>query len=173
MPFPHSCRVFPRWFMEADAVPAGESRAADETTTRFVPWSESHFDASAQLVASAYRGHVDSEINDQYRSPGGAKRFLTNIIQYPGCGTFYAPASMAAIDVATGALAGISLASLVAPDAGHVTQLCVAPQFRGRGIGRELLRRSRLALAAGGRYTVSLTVTEQKDRKSTRLNSSR
>jgi ribosomal protein S18 acetylase RimI-like enzyme len=161
MPFAQFCRSYPRWFMEA---PTHSSHLGGyigaEKQTRIIPWSEAYFDTSGQLVAEAYRGHVDSEINDQYRSPSGARRFLTNIIQYPGCGAFYAPASMAAIDAATGALAGISLASLVAPDAGHITQLCVAPPFRGRGIGRELLRRSRLALAAGGCETVSLTVTE-------------
>jgi ribosomal protein S18 acetylase RimI-like enzyme len=170
MPFAHACRSYPRWFMEA---PAGAVDSTPQTRDgfvkeivrnagkmRFVPWTEAHFDSSAQLVAAGYRGHVDSEINDQYRSPAGARRFLTNIVQYPGCGTFFAGASLAAVDATTGGLAGISLTSLVAPDSGHVTQLCVAPQYRGQGIGRQLLRLSRLALAANGSKTVSLTVTE-------------
>ncbi|MEQ1887229.1 MAG: GNAT family N-acetyltransferase [Bryobacteraceae bacterium] len=165
MPLQHSCHFYPRLFMEADTKPpkaeTRASRSANDNGIRMVPWTEAHFDASAHLVANAYRGHIDSEINDQYRSPGGARRFLTNIIQYPGCGTFHAQASMAAVDTESGALAGISLASLVAPDAGHITQLCVGSQFRGRGIGRELLQQSRLALAASGRLTVSLTVTEE------------
>jgi ribosomal protein S18 acetylase RimI-like enzyme len=167
MPFAHCCHTYPRWFMEAPAAPAeiplrdaAAPGAVSFVPLQFVNWTEAHFDSSAQLVAAAYRGHVDSEINDQYRSPSGARRFLTNIIQYPGCGTFYAAASFAAIDPATGALAGISLASLVAPDSGHITQLCVAPQYRRHGVGREILRRSRVALAANGCKTVSLTVTE-------------
>jgi len=165
MPFAHFCQAYPRWFMEAPALPRPEGQVPDESASeaghmQFVAWTEAHFDNSAQLVAAAYRGHVDSEINDQYRSPAGARRFLTNIVQYPGCGTFYRAASLAAIDPSTGALAGILLASLVASDSGHVTQLCVAPQYRGRGIGRELLRCARLALAANGSKTVSLTVTE-------------
>jgi ribosomal protein S18 acetylase RimI-like enzyme len=110
-------------------------------------------------VTAAYRGHIDSEINDQYRAPAGARRFLANIIQYPGCGTFFAPASYAATDPPNGALCGMSLASLVASDVGHITQLCVAPSHRGTGLGYELLRRSLLALAAHGCRSVSLTVT--------------
>ncbi|MEQ1947220.1 MAG: N-acetyltransferase [Bryobacteraceae bacterium] len=161
MPFPQACSIFPRWFMEADTNAKADPVRASDNGIQMVPWTEAHFDASAHLVANAYRRHIDSEINDQYRSPGGARRFLTNIIQYPGCGTFHAPASMAAVDTETGALAGISLASLVAPEAGHVTQLCVAQKYRGRGIGRQLLGRSRTELASSGRHTVSLTVTEE------------
>ena len=90
-------------------------------------WSDHYHDAAASLIAAAYAGHVDSRINDQYRSTAGARRFLYNIVQYPGCGTFYRPASYAAFEAARGRLCGISLASLVAPDCGHITQICVSP----------------------------------------------
>ena len=56
-------------------------------------------------------------------------------------------------------LCAMSLASLVAPDSGHITQLCVTPSQRGTGLGYELSRRSLQALAAHGCRTVSLTVT--------------
>ena len=42
----------------------------------FDRWTERRQDEAAQLIASAYRGHIDSEINDQYRSAEGARRFL-------------------------------------------------------------------------------------------------
>ena len=61
-------------------------------------WSDHYQDAAAQLIAAAYTGHVDSRINDQYRTSGGARRFLYNIVQYPGCGAFYRPASFAAFE---------------------------------------------------------------------------
>jgi ribosomal protein S18 acetylase RimI-like enzyme len=102
---------------------------------------------------------VDSNINDQYRSTGGARRFLTNIVQYPGCGTFFSPAACVAIPATGRGLYGICLTSLVAHDVGHITQVCVAPAFRGTGLGYELLRRSLVALADHGCRTVSLTVT--------------
>jgi ribosomal protein S18 acetylase RimI-like enzyme len=49
----------------------------------------------------------------------------------------------------------------VARDTGHITQICVAPSQRGKGIGYTLLRQSLLALAAHGCRTVGLTVTSK------------
>jgi len=52
------------------------------------PWSEQEYQSAAALITAAYRGHVDSEINDQYRTLTGSLRFLNNIVRFPGCGTF-------------------------------------------------------------------------------------
>ena len=158
VPFAQWFRAFPRRFLEASALQA--LALSDHATpgVSITPWTEARQDDSARLVAAAYRGHVDSDINDQYRSPSGARRFLNNIVQYPGCGTFFGPASYAATD-AKGALCGMSLASLVSDTTGHITQICVSPAQRGKGVGYALLRRSMLALAAHGCRTVGLTVT--------------
>jgi ribosomal protein S18 acetylase RimI-like enzyme len=56
-------------------------------------------------------------------------------------------------------LCGISLASLVTPETGHVTQICVSPAVRGTGIGYELLRQSLTTLREMGCMSASLTVT--------------
>jgi ribosomal protein S18 acetylase RimI-like enzyme len=48
----------------------------------------------------------------------------------------------------------------VAADVAHITQLCVAPAYRGRGLGRALLNRSAESLLHGGFQAISLTVTE-------------
>ena len=157
VPFASWFRSFPRRFLEAPAMHALALPEHQPEGVAITPWTEAKQDDSARLVAAAYRGHVDSEINDQYRSPSGARRFLSNIVQYPGCGTFFAPASYAAGDAK--GLCGISLASLVAPDTGHITQICVTPTQRGKGVGYALLRQSMLALAAHGCRTVGLTVT--------------
>jgi len=122
-------------------------------------WSDHHHDTAAQLIASAYTGHIDSRINDQYRSVAGARRFLYNIVQYPGCGSFFRPASYVAFDVARGWMSGLSLTSVVGPEAGHITQICVASEVRGAGVGYELLRRSLMTLQEHGCKKVSLTVT--------------
>jgi ribosomal protein S18 acetylase RimI-like enzyme len=122
-------------------------------------WADHYQDAAAQIIADAYSGHVDSLINDQYRSVAGARRFLFNIVQFPGCGTFFRPASSIAFDAVSGQPCGISLASLVAPESGHITQICVSPSVRGTGIGHALLRRSLLTLREMGCHTASLTVT--------------
>ena len=54
---------------------------------------------------------------------------------------------------------GISLASLVATECGHITQICVSPWARGTGAGYALLRQSLLTMREMGCGTVSLTVT--------------
>ncbi len=122
-------------------------------------WSDHHHDGAAQLIAASYAGHIDSRINDQYRSIAGARRFLYNIVQYPGCGSFFRPASYVAFDLDRGWLCGLLLTSLVGPEAGHITQICVAPEVRGSGVGYELLRRSLMTLEEHGCRKVSLTVT--------------
>jgi ribosomal protein S18 acetylase RimI-like enzyme len=122
-------------------------------------WSDHYQDAAAQSLAAAYVGHIDSRINDQYRSPAGARRFLYNITQSPGCGVFFRPASYVALEAVSGRLCGISLASLVAPGCGHITQICVTRPVRGTGIGHALLRRSLITLREAGCRSASLTVT--------------
>ncbi len=161
-PFPRWFRQFPRLFMDAP-VAAGELPAADLPGITIQPWTGQFSEEAARLIAFSYRDHVDSQINDQYRSVGGALRFLTNIVQYPGCGLFFAPASFTARDRVTGTICGISLASMVANDVGHITQLCVAPSHRGQRVGYELLRRSMEALAMHRSRSVTLTVTSAND----------
>src|SRR5260370_13284668 len=70
-----------------------------------------------------------------------------NIVQYPGCGAFFQPASFVALDPRSGHLCGICLSSMVADDMGHITQVCVSKAGRVRGVGYELLRRSLDVLA--------------------------
>jgi ribosomal protein S18 acetylase RimI-like enzyme len=122
-------------------------------------WADYHQEGSAQLIASAYEGHIDAQINDQYRSIAGARRFLYNIVQYPGCGAFFQPASFVAFDMETGRLCGLSLASCISREAGHITQVCVSPALRGTGVGYELLRHTMGMLREHGMQKVSLTVT--------------
>jgi len=158
---PHSSwlSTFERNFMRIELTPASLRKGNVRRPMYIERWNDHYHDAAAQLISTAYAGHVDSRINDQYRSALGARRFLHNIVQYPGCGTFYRPASVVAFEGATGRLCGISLASLVTPETGHVTQICVSPEVRGCGIGYELLRQSLITLRDMGCTSASLTVT--------------
>lgn len=144
--------------VDFDVVPLPPSRPA-RWRIHTEKWSDHHQESVAQLIAAAYSGHIDSHINDQYRSVAGARRFLYNIVQYPGCGSFFRAASHVAFDLDHGCLCGLSLASIVGPESGHITQICVSPQVRGTGIGYELLRHSLVALKEHGCRRVSLTVT--------------
>lgn len=159
MPLNRYLRVHGRDFMllELDAV--GGLRPALDAGLVIEPWSERRQEAAAQLIARAYRAHIDSQINDQYLSPAGARRFLSNIVQYPGCGAFFPTGSFLLSSRDSGALLGLSLSSLIAFDSGHITQLCLDPGLRGRGLGYELLRRSLCALAEARCRRASLTVT--------------
>jgi ribosomal protein S18 acetylase RimI-like enzyme len=156
------CRWFERNFMRHLPEPGRLAPRASGHVV-FDLWSERRQDEAASLIAASYRGHVDSEINDQYRSAEGARRFLYNIVQYPGCGTFFQPASWLALDRESGRVCGLSLTSMVAGHVGHVTQICVAPSVRDQGVGYELLRRSLESLAAAGAHSVSLTVTARNE----------
>lgn len=122
-------------------------------------WSDRQAEEAAHLLAACYRGHIDSEINDQYRSIPGARIFLSNITRYPGCGRFAPQSSVFAIDNATGRICGMSLTSNIGERSGHITQLCVLPGIRSSGVGYELLRHSLLRLCEAGCDSVSLTVT--------------
>jgi ribosomal protein S18 acetylase RimI-like enzyme len=159
LPRADSLSVFERNFMRIDLRGASLAEARPRRPMYIEKWSDYYHDPAAQLIAQAYAGHIDSRINDQYRSANGARRFLYNIVQYPGCGVFYRPGSFAAFDALTGKLIGISLASIVAPECGHITQICVAPSVRGTGIGYALLRQSLATFQAAGCGSASLTVT--------------
>jgi ribosomal protein S18 acetylase RimI-like enzyme len=159
MPLAAFSEVFPRIFMMAEVSEVAQLPTGVAASSMHVfPWSEHRQEEAALLIASAYQGHVDSRINDQYRSYAGAKRFLLNIVQYPGCGKFYPGGSFIAED-SKGRLCGIVLSSHVADDVGHVTQICVAPEWKGRGVGYELMRAALLAMRRDGCERVSLTVT--------------
>ncbi len=159
LPAAHYAHTHQRNFMLFDLAQVGELLERRVAEVVFDRWTERRQDDAAQLIASAYRGHIDSDINDQYRSVEGARRFLFNIVQYPGCGTFFQPASWVALDRLGGRIHGISLTSMVAEGVGHVTQICTSPAVRGRGVGYEMLRRSLVSLAQAGATKASLTVT--------------
>jgi ribosomal protein S18 acetylase RimI-like enzyme len=154
--------VFPRTYMEVDLSHVEDLPLKPPSDVRIEKWDDRAQDEAARVIADAYRGHIDGQINDQYRSPGGARRFLLNIVQYPGCGAFFQPASLIATD-RSGKGCGICLTSLVQKDVGHITQICVTPDVRGTGVGYELLRKSLVELRHKGCRKASLTVTSAND----------
>jgi len=124
------------------------------------PWTEQDYQPAAAVITSAYRGHVDSEINDQYRTLSGSLRFLNNIVRFPGCGIFDSDSSFVALHKRSRSLIGLILCSRVRRDVGHVTQVCVLPEFRGYGVGKALLAAASTNLIQRSFSMLSLTVTE-------------
>ncbi len=127
-------------------------------------WSEQDYQASAAVITAAYRDHVDAEINDQYRTLSGSLRFLNNIVRFPGCGTFDPESSFVAFHRKARSIVGLILCSRVRADVGHVTQICVLPEFRSHGIGEALLSATSDNLRHRAFSLLSLTVTEANTR---------
>ncbi len=123
-------------------------------------WSEQDYQAAAAVITAAYRGHIDSEINDQYRTLTGSLRFLNNIVRFPGCGQFDAASSFMAYHRPTRTAVGLILCSRVKNDVGHITQVCVLAEHRGKGIGEALLAANLQDLQRRRFSMLSLTVTE-------------
>lgn len=124
------------------------------------PWRDDDLPAAARLIAAAYNCHPDSVVNDQYRSAHGSLRFLNNIVRYAGCGVFAAQVSHTIVDHASREMVALVLASRVSPQSGHITQICVRPDFRRRGLARMLLTLAASCFLRQGVSEISLTVTE-------------
>jgi len=126
-------------------------------------WQETDFQAAASLINHCYAGHIDAQINDQYRSHAGAMRFLNNIVRFPGCGVFDPNSSLVATEPG-GALAGLLLCSRVRNDVGHITQVCLLPQWRNKKLGKMLIDQCAQELARQGFTGLTLTVTEANEK---------
>jgi ribosomal protein S18 acetylase RimI-like enzyme len=157
-------RRFPRLFLH---MPIGHGNWVEQSlTAEFLlrPWEEQDYQPAAGVITSAYRGHIDSDINDQYRNMTGSLRFLNNIVRFPGCGVFDPLSSFSVIHRASRSLVGLLLCSRVREDVGHITQVCVLPEYRNRHLGEHLIRSCHDALAATGAGHLTLTVTEANSR---------
>ncbi len=158
--------AYPRLFLEKDLSLERELSPAQPGLIGYPPevelcrWAAAYYTPTAELIQAAYLGHVDAEINDQYRTLAGSLRFLHNIIRFPGCGVFDPDCSWLLRDRRNGALVAVLLCSRVAPETAHLTQVCVAPAWRGRGIGRMLLAECMQRLPASGYRWLTLTVSE-------------
>jgi ribosomal protein S18 acetylase RimI-like enzyme len=154
----------PRVFMNFEIGKHLKNAPAVPAQFEMRPWSEQEYQAAAALITAAYRGHVDSEINDQYRTLTGSLRFLNNIVRFPGCGAFDPQSSFVVFERRTHMLVGLILCSQVRPDVGHITQVCVLPEYRSTGLGEAMLAATTKNLRGRGFHFISLTVTEANDR---------
>ncbi|MDR3744672.1 MAG: GNAT family N-acetyltransferase [Acidobacteriaceae bacterium] len=172
--------VYPRLFLECNlsgyrAALAARSRlsaqgSAQQADSREAPadlelrsWEAMDYQSAGELVYASYIGHTDAQINDQYCSLHGSLRFLHNIVRFPGCGVFEASFSWTLRERRSGALVGMVLCSRVGVKVAHITQICVAQDYRGRGLGRLLLQRCLESLLRAGFETATLTVTEENE----------
>jgi ribosomal protein S18 acetylase RimI-like enzyme len=153
--------IYPRLFLECNLAKCNlRDPIAVPSDLELALWAAEDYQAAGELIYTSYVGHSDSAINDQYRSLHGSLRFLHNIVRFPGCGVFQATLSFMLHERQSGALVGMILCSRVSSDVAHVTQICIAPEHRGRGLGRLLLDTCAQSLLAQGFNALTLTVTE-------------
>ncbi len=154
----------PRLFMVLALNQEPAKKTAQHAEVEIRRWTDGDYQAAAAVITAAYRGHVDAKINDQYHTLSGSLRFLNNIVRFPGCGVFDPESSFVALDRRSKGLIGLILCSRVRQDVGHVTQVCVLPEYRSRNIGESLMEASAANLRQRGFSLLSLTVTEANTR---------
>lgn len=152
-------RLRRRQFMLLEFPGASPFRAQSQNGLRVETWSDKFLEPCAKLIQRAYTDHVDSEINDQYRTEVGAMKFLRNIVLLPGCGQFCPEASFVVRPGPSETPIGMVLTSTVAPGIGHTTQICVLPGYQKNGLGRCLMEASLAALRDRAYRALTLTVT--------------
>jgi len=150
----------PRLFMVLGLGNIAPEKVQGHPDVEIRPWTDADYQPSAAVITAAYRGHVDAQINDQYHTLSGSLRFLNNIVRFPGCGVFDAESSFVALDRKAKNMIGLILCSRVRNDVGHVTQVCVLPEYRSRQIGESLMAATVRNLRKRSFSALSLTVTE-------------
>jgi ribosomal protein S18 acetylase RimI-like enzyme len=150
----------PRLFMVLSLAKSSPQKMSIHPEVEIRPWTEADYQPSAAVITASYRGHVDAQINDQYHTLSGSLRFLNNIVRFPGCGTFDPESSFVALDRKARNIVGLILCSRVRKDVGHVTQVCVLPEYRSKRIGETLLAATEGNLRKRNFSALSLTVTE-------------
>ena len=154
-------RSYPRLFMTASlSSPLNTSHLTPVQNHSLQSWQPEFYEPAAAFIHRCYAGHMDAGINDQYQTLHGSQRFLHNIIRFPGCGIFDPEHSWLMRNSQTRSIEALLLSSRVQPDVAHITQLCVEPALRGRGLGRQLLDHHATNIARAGVKSLSLTVTE-------------
>jgi ribosomal protein S18 acetylase RimI-like enzyme len=152
---------YPRLFLEQKLAnrPIAEHLHAVPGNMELRSWTSDDFAAAARLIPVAYSNHLDSQINDQYNSEAGARRFLHNIVRFPGCGVFDTDSSLVLAHRDSKELAGLLLCSRVREDVGHITQICIHPEYQRLGLGSLLLEHVSRSLEQAGLRLLTLTVT--------------
>ena len=158
----HGFDLHDRYFMLLPLKEAPSGAAPVPEGLRIERWDDRYFEATARLIQAAYQGHIDADINDQYRTEAGALKFLKNIVILPGCGEFQPYASFVVRKEngkSSGPLVAAILTSTVSMGVGHITQVCILPEYRGQGLGLRLMEASMQALRSRRYHALSLTVT--------------
>ena len=105
---------------------------------RVVSWESRYLEPAAQVVFDSYQTSADYRICRDYQSQQGCLRFLRNLVDSPGCGTFLPETSYLALD-SSGLACAVLITSKIGPETGMIPQISVRRDSQGKGIGSQLL----------------------------------
>lgn len=128
-------------------------------TLRLVPWNRTFFEAAARAVHDSYLDSPDHKLCFDYQSIEGCARFLRNLIDNPGCGSFDSGNSLLCIGPG-GDLCAVLITTRISAETGMIPQVSVMRQWQGRGIGSLLLGHYFARAARQGLSRVTLSVSE-------------
>jgi len=147
-------RLEPYFYLERSLAPLA---AGASPTPRLRPWDMVDLPDAVRLLARAYAGSSGMRCF----APNGRLEewttYLTQMVRTRACGELALPCSFAAPGRDT--LDGFVVTTWVAPGTAHVAQVAVAPDRRGRGLGRSLLVASLDAARRHGAARVTLLVS--------------
>lgn len=124
---------------------------------RLEAWEPSLLSETARIIFLSYQNSSDWHLCSDYQSVRGCRRFLSNLVAGPGCGTFSAPDSLA-LFTSKGDLIAVLLVTQIAPDTVMIPQISVHPDHQRQGLGTLLLEHF-LSANRGGNRRVSLSVS--------------
>ncbi|MHB1435795.1 MAG: GNAT family N-acetyltransferase [Thermoplasmata archaeon] len=127
-------------------------------TARRLPVREVPLSALAQLDQRAYAGTVDALLTGP--EPVHHERILEELLHHR-LGRFLDEASMALVEVDTGALVGLVMTAELSAHTAVILDVGVDPMVRRQGYGRFILQWTFRALRALGYEEVRLWVTEE------------
>jgi ribosomal protein S18 acetylase RimI-like enzyme len=126
---------------------------------RIRAWEDHDFAQAARVVHRSYRGGPDSLINSQYASEDGCAELVSILTDHIWCGDFLPRVSRVTARRQSGSLAGVLIASRLAPGVGHISQISVHPAWQNLGIGRMMISEALYEFKTRGYRSVSLAVT--------------
>ena len=163
----HEFKALDRYFLALplDTVNPGDtpSRQLQERSRfRILSWERRFMIPAAEVIYDSYLDSPDYQLCRDYQSRQGCLRFLRNLVDNPGCGTFSARKSYVVLDQER--VCGVLVASQISPDTGMIPQISVRRDCQGRGLGSLLLQiHSQQAKKQGlKRVTLSVSATNQR-----------
>lgn len=167
--FPFNCNLVPlfreehflarrRYFLTALTEQFREFTPA-EGPYRIVPWDPKLTEAAAAAIYDSYCGSPDFELCQDYQSLPGCLKYLRNLVDNAGCGTFVAETSRLALDP-SGRVCGVLLTSLISAETGMIPQISIRRDCQGQGLGSRLLKAYLQEARNRGLKRVTLSVSE-------------